>query len=186
MRKNGRRGVSPIIATILLVAITVVLAAVLYVLISGLTRGPGNTPIGSALGTGSAKFVTGTGAVGCLTGDSCYAIPIASASGGVTVASMNLQIKTSSGTVYLMTGTVAGGANVTGLSGSLVAGGPVGKASGYSLSTWTTGTSTTVLASSMTIWLDLGQPTTSPAGTGLTLYIYGVGSYSGQVTVGLP
>jgi flagellin-like protein len=39
-----RRGVSPIIATILLVAITVVLAAVLYVLVSGLTHTGASTP----------------------------------------------------------------------------------------------------------------------------------------------
>jgi len=43
-RKNRKRGVSPIIATILLVAITVVLAAVLYVLISGLTHTGGSSP----------------------------------------------------------------------------------------------------------------------------------------------
>ena len=42
-RKN-KRGVSPIIATILLVAITVVLAAVLYVLIAGLTHTGASTP----------------------------------------------------------------------------------------------------------------------------------------------
>ncbi len=42
--RRGKRGVSPIIATILLVAITVVLAAVLYVLISGLTGGGTSTP----------------------------------------------------------------------------------------------------------------------------------------------
>ncbi len=43
-RRAKARGVSPIIATILLVAITVVLAAVLYVLISGLTGGGTSTP----------------------------------------------------------------------------------------------------------------------------------------------
>jgi len=43
-RKNRKRGVSPIIATILLVAITVVLAAVLYVLIAGLTHTGASTP----------------------------------------------------------------------------------------------------------------------------------------------
>ena len=53
-RKARKRAVSPIIATILLVAITVVLAAVLYVLISGLTHGPGNAPIGSAFAAGNA------------------------------------------------------------------------------------------------------------------------------------
>jgi flagellin-like protein len=42
--RRKKRGVSPIIATILLVAITVVLAAVLYVLISGLTGSSASTP----------------------------------------------------------------------------------------------------------------------------------------------
>ena len=40
-RKN-KSAVSPVIGTILMVAITVVLAAVLYVMVAGL--GPGNTP----------------------------------------------------------------------------------------------------------------------------------------------
>ena len=43
-RRRGKRGVSPIIATILLVAITVVLAAVLYVLVSGLTKSGASVP----------------------------------------------------------------------------------------------------------------------------------------------
>jgi flagellin-like protein len=43
-RLRRKRGVSPIIATILLVAITVVLAAVLYVLVSGLTSHGASTP----------------------------------------------------------------------------------------------------------------------------------------------
>jgi flagellin-like protein len=52
-RKKGRRGVSPIIATILLVAITVVLAAVLYILISGLTGSSGSKPYTVGFGTGN-------------------------------------------------------------------------------------------------------------------------------------
>src|SRR5580658_5877974 len=61
-RKKAKRGVSPIIATILLVAITVVLAAVLYILISGLTKGPGNTPLGTALALGTfTEATSGTG-----------------------------------------------------------------------------------------------------------------------------
>ena len=39
--RKDRKAVSPVIATILMVAITVVLAAVLYVMVSGLTIGPG-------------------------------------------------------------------------------------------------------------------------------------------------
>jgi flagellin-like protein len=66
LRRNARRskrGVSPIIATILLVAITVVLAAVLYVLVSGLTRTGASTPyeLGmsetSATGSGTAYTI---------------------------------------------------------------------------------------------------------------------------------
>ncbi|MDX1534936.1 MAG: type IV pilin N-terminal domain-containing protein [Thermoplasmata archaeon] len=42
--RRDREAVSPVIATILMVAITVVLAAVLYVMVSGLVSGPGATP----------------------------------------------------------------------------------------------------------------------------------------------
>ncbi|MEE9174149.1 MAG: archaellin/type IV pilin N-terminal domain-containing protein, partial [Thermoplasmata archaeon] len=42
--RKDRKAVSPVIATILMVAITVVLAAVLYVMVSGLVSGPGATP----------------------------------------------------------------------------------------------------------------------------------------------
>jgi len=58
-RKNRKRGVSPIIATILLVAITVVLAAVLYVLVSGLTRTSTSTPyqLGIAETGGATNYV---------------------------------------------------------------------------------------------------------------------------------
>ncbi len=40
--KLNKKGVSPVIAVILMVAITVVLAAVLYVMVSNLTGGPGD------------------------------------------------------------------------------------------------------------------------------------------------
>src|SRR5947209_15924716 len=49
IRKNEAAD-SPVIATILMVAITVVLAAVLYVMVSGLITGPGGTP--QAMGVG--------------------------------------------------------------------------------------------------------------------------------------
>jgi flagellin-like protein len=42
--REDEEAVSPVIATILMVAITVVLAAVLYVMVSGLITGPGTTP----------------------------------------------------------------------------------------------------------------------------------------------
>src|SRR2546425_10031760 len=42
--RKDEEAVSPVIATILMVAITVVLAAVLYVMVSGLLVGPGGGP----------------------------------------------------------------------------------------------------------------------------------------------
>jgi flagellin-like protein len=63
-RKGRKRGVSPIIATILLVAITVVLAAVLYVLVSGLTKTGTTTPYElsmtelTATGSGTTWVIT--------------------------------------------------------------------------------------------------------------------------------
>src|SRR5437879_11731331 len=42
--RKDEQAVSPVIATILMVAITVVLASVLYVMVSGLISGPGSTP----------------------------------------------------------------------------------------------------------------------------------------------
>src|SRR5437879_11677210 len=51
--RKDEAAVSPVIATILMVAITVVLAAVLYVMVSGLISGPGGTP--QALGMSVTK-----------------------------------------------------------------------------------------------------------------------------------
>jgi len=89
--RNGRkkrRGVSPIIATILLVAITVVLAAVLYVLISGLTKTGASTPYELGMQeTGS----TGSG--------NSYTIFIAiSPTTGLTTSAFGLKVVTVSGT----------------------------------------------------------------------------------------
>jgi flagellin-like protein len=77
-RKN-KRGVSPIIATILLVAITVVIAAVLYVLVSGYLKGTGGSPLTIQLanpsyakskgGTYFVNFSSVTGSSGMTTGD---------------------------------------------------------------------------------------------------------------------
>ena len=55
--RKDESAVSPVIATILMVAITVVLAAVLYVMVSGLISGPGGTP--QALGVSVTKSTDG-------------------------------------------------------------------------------------------------------------------------------
>ena len=98
-RKSRQRAVSPIIATILLVAITVVLAAVLYVLISGLTHGPSSAPLGTNFGWGLQVNATGTTPLGCAsaTAEYCYTLDVASAGGGITTASVTFALHNSVG-----------------------------------------------------------------------------------------
>jgi flagellin-like protein len=179
-RKNGRRGVSPIIATILLVAITVVLAAVLYILISGLTKGPGNTPLGTALAMGAPQASTnGTANI--------YTISITPSS-GLTPASLNFQVLSSTGVITVL----PAGSTVTinGPNACLVAiytfattvwaNGPVTAANHCT----PVGTTTTVLTSGMQFVLSTGA--TNLNGQGSSLSAVGVGSFSGSVPIALP
>jgi len=96
-RRNRRRGVSPIIATILLVAITVVLAAVLYVLISGLTHTGASTPYSLGMST-PAESNPAAGVY--------YGVITISPQSGLTTAMFGLAVKTSTGTA-LAGGTAA-------------------------------------------------------------------------------
>jgi flagellin-like protein len=86
VRKRSNEGVSPVIATILMVAITVVLAAVLYVLVSGFLTG-----------TSATKNI---GVVCTKTNATAYKCNIANADTGVDFATVNIQITDSSGTVH--------------------------------------------------------------------------------------
>ncbi len=105
-RKKRQRGVSPIIATILLVAITVVLAAVLYVLISGLTHGGGSVPYSLSMGSPNWNGNSGT-------------IAISGVSGGLTTSLFGLSVATISGapvaisTAALPTGCAAKGTSTS-------------------------------------------------------------------------
>jgi len=178
-RKQGRRGVSPIIATILLVAITVVLAAVLYILISGLTKGPGSTPLGTALAMGSPTAGT-NGTV------NTYTIAITPSS-GLTPASLNFQVLTSTGAISLVAGSTI---TIIGPQGCIVAtytfstnawaNGPVTAANHCT----PVGVTTTVLTSGMQFFLQTGA--TNLQGQGDTLSAVGTGSFSGTVPVALP
>jgi flagellin-like protein len=199
-RRKNKRGVSPIIATILLVAITVVLAAVLYVLISGLVHGPGNTPISTALGVGGATLVSGTSAAAAVPFGSgaacaiiasplvnyhyCYTVTITTASTGLTLGSLNFQITTVSGGAPTI---AAGGIAMTSIAGTVIAYGTTADPYVNSAQPFTYSgvTATTQVATSMTIWLDMGNAA-SPAGLGDTLTVFGVDSYSGSVSVPLP
>ncbi len=179
-RKPTKRGVSPIIATILLVAITVVLAAVLYVLISGLTKGPGNTPLGSALATSSATEST------CKTYCN-YTFSVQSASSGVTGTSMKFQLLSSGGSIMTYTnvrlldvsGCVVGYYTTT---SGWTAGNPT-LPTGSTLAACTTLTPTSQVSSGDQLIL---TTTTSAAGAGNTLNVIGTGSYSGTVSASIP
>ena len=99
-RKSRKRAVSPIIATILLVAITVVLAAVLYVLISGLTHGPSSAPLGTDFGLVNPVNNTGsTSAPVCTsaTAEYCYTVELAGIGGGITTSSVTFSLRNSLG-----------------------------------------------------------------------------------------
>lgn len=163
-RRKRQRGVSPIIATILLVAITVVLAAVLYILISGLTKGPGNTPIGTALALGKpTENSKGT--------NFWYNFSVQSAGGGLIMNNMNFQVQSTTAGIVPPTGFTM---NVLGLTGTAVA--------TYSMTTgaWTLG-GTTALTTSQTIVLDA---TSSLSGDNLV--VSGSGSFAGSITVAIP
>jgi archaeal type IV pilus assembly protein PilA len=187
-RKARKRGVSPIIATILLVAITVVLAAVLYVLISGLTHGPGNTPIGTAFQAGAPVSSTcaGGGTVattGCLAGDQVYTMTIESSS--VTFGSVSFEVKAPSGAIFAPTGKAAFA--IMPLSGapaaywvSAAAAGPAAMGT----TGWTfTGalTNANPLSNQYTIEIDVGQAA-SISGLGYTFVALGSGSYQGTTS----
>jgi archaeal type IV pilus assembly protein PilA len=189
-RKAQKRAVSPIIATILLVAITVVLAAVLYVLISGLTHGPGSTPIGTAFAAGnpvpsntgwtgasSACATTSTTLAAAIkTSDYVYTLTVESST--VSMGSVLLQVKTA-------TGTFAAAAvgfyvtNIGGLVAACAAGltGSMSSAAQFVFPTDVGATSATPLTTVYTISIDMGAA--SPTGQGYTFDAAGQGSYSG-------
>ncbi len=174
-RKAHKRGVSPIIATILLVAITVVLAAVLYVLISGLTKGPGSTPIGSAFGFGTAQQTSSAPTGTCVAGHICYSVGIASSSSSVTTSSVSFALQAAG------SGTSFSSVSIVSLTGTAIA--IFNATSG----TWT-GLNSNALpitfSSTQTLILDSGRTTTSIAGDNLVAA--GTGSLQGTTTVALP
>ncbi len=179
-RKKGRRGVSPIIATILLVAITVVLAAVLYILISGLTKGPGNTPIGSAFAVGTISEAT-AGA------NYYYNTTVQSASSGMTWSNMIFQVQNpgggviSTGPTTITVTNTAGSCNVAVYT--------------FSSATWAASTGATACAAGATGASQLvgaggaGVHLVSSVtltGVGDSLVAVGQGSYSGTAVFSIP
>jgi len=170
-RKARKRGVSPIIATILLVAITVVLAAVLYVLISGLTHGVGSAQLSTAFGWDPSVNDTGTATTGCTTGHYCYSIEVLTAS-SLTTAAMTFALHTA-------VGGPAGFPSGTAI--SLVTSSNAVAAT-YSTTTNTWSASNVAVTAAEYVVTDSGVTTTHTNGLlGLVFVAVGSGSFSGSV-----
>lgn len=169
-RKSKKRGVSPIIATILLVAITVVLAAVLYILISGLTKGPGNQPIGTSLAIGTAnEAAKGT--------NFWYNFTIESAGSSIQWSNVQLQISNTAGIV------TAGITSYTVLS---ISNAVIVSSNGATETAWTNGaagTSATLISSTQTVSV---LTTVNLASSGAQLNALGVGSFAGTTHANIP
>src|SRR5579863_8161448 len=169
-RQARKRGVSPIIATILLVAITVVLAAVLYILISGLTKGPGTTPLGTSLALNHpAETSKGAGA----TTNNWYNFSVASAGGGIVLNNINFQVVTSTGGIVTPGGSWT--LNVVNLGGVVVG------TYAWATATWTLG-GTVPMVSSMTIVVN-AVGATGLSAQGDSLSVIGTGSFQGSISV---
>ena len=204
-RKSRKRAVSPIIATILLVAITVVLAAVLYVLIAGLTHGPGSTPLGTAFGWGTGSNATsvasstcnaangfvatfGTGANGLAAANVkyCYTYTIVP-SGTISTTSITFSLRGA------VSGATVGWPAVTVASISLLSPTATGDVAVYNpaTSTWALGTGFSgSLSQGMTLVIGVASGATATWGQGglINFEIEAVGSsgFSGVVTAQTP
>ncbi|HTT15609.1 MAG TPA: archaellin/type IV pilin N-terminal domain-containing protein [Thermoplasmata archaeon] len=190
-RLRHGRGVSPIIAMILLVAIVVVLAAVLYVLVIGVVHGPGEVPLGTAFYAGPAGKLVGTSSSNayCQTNHYCYSVPIDSAEQGLTISNVGFTVDTASGTPHVVTKNYARIALVSGV-GTVLAYTEVSNKQAFVVTSWaklSSGvTDQTPLTTELTIWVQFGATATSPYGTGLSLAALGQNGYSGVVSIALP
>jgi flagellin-like protein len=100
--KKEDKAVSPIIATILLIAITVVLAATLYTVLGGFTKG-----LSSGNPTASISFVE--------TSPFNYSLSVNSVSGNVSLSSVDLQVFNGTYTASINLGTPVKSGTMTGL-----------------------------------------------------------------------
>jgi len=111
IRKDSK-AVSPVIATILMVAITVVLAAVLYVMVMGFGGGEAQTPTGSfttADNKGSGEYWLYVGAITpSVNWDECKLSINAVVSGTNLADGVNQSMTVDSDTVYIIPTDLAG------------------------------------------------------------------------------
>lgn len=175
--RRGRRGVSPIIATILLVAITVIIAAVLYTLLIPLL-GHSGTPLQSNLAFGATNRDNGSGALGCAKGDFCWSVSFLTVGGGVAPSSISLYVQNASGNTV---STSSWNFTIVSPSSDPVVAYALGPQAGVS-DGWTAGpghSTDDTLTLAMTLWIDTGS--SHPQASGDTLYAVGQNSWYGSV-----
>jgi flagellin-like protein len=167
MERFGRKkkGVSPVIATILMVAITVVLAGVLYVMVLGFTHGGPGTTI--AIGFGSPYAATGSSS--SLT----EVVPITGASNTIYLSSIGFKVTNSAGATQNVTSFI-----YTSTTGSTIY--------GFSGGAWQpTGTSTVAVSSGATVTIH-GAGVSGSNLAGYTLEVFALSSgvsVSGSVSL---
>ncbi len=192
--RHRARGVEPIVATILMVAVVVVLAAVLYLLVVGLVQTPGKSPIGSAFaaghpvaslcGAGSSQVLGSTAVTGgCRPGDYVYILTVENSR--VALANVLFRVQNPGGSVFDNAGTNGSFALLDAtnhVAAVLVTGASLAMAqtwSGYGLTTTApTYQQASPLATTMVIVIDIGP--TSTAGEELEFVAFGTGAYSGS------
>lgn len=184
--RRSRRGVSPIIATILLVAITVTLAALFYVFLIPLIP-HATTPLSGNFAWGTSTCYgagcrPGPNTTGCQLNDFCWSVTISSASSGVAPASIVLYVQnatqqtvsTTGWTFYIIENTNPA---------QTVAYAP-GSIAGSSGPGWTGGpnhSSGDALTLTDTLWIDTGS-SHSFQGETLSLVTSGQNGFSGSLS----
>jgi len=195
-RRRGLRGwrsaVSPIIATILLVTIAVVLAAVVYLLVEDEARASLAVPIGTELVAGPAAPVTvGTAASNpfCEKSHYCYSIPIDEAGGGLAIGDLNLRVLASTGSPHIVSKNYAM-ISIVDLRNTVLASTQISKNTAFVVTDWQTyaaGDSVaTPVSDQQVIWVQFGNTAASPSHQGYSLEIDGVGAFTGSISVTLP
>jgi FlaG/FlaF family flagellin (archaellin) len=173
--RRSRRGVDVNVATVLLVAITVVLAAVLFILVRGyISSGSTNEPLGSALAIGGPVDSTGkfSGIAACsATACNFYNFTIQSASDALELHDLSFDVFAANGSAFEPTGGIA----AVNLAGAIVG------LFSFSGGAWTSGGTTANLNH---IELALYTSGATPRSlSGDTLRVLGVAAYAGSITL---
>lgn len=165
--RSATRGVSPLIATILLVAMTIVLAAVLYILLSGVVRNTPSTPLGTELSLAPPREESAG------TTHHWYNFTIVVAGGGIRYGQLTFQLQTTTASiVQLPAGTTVKALDLYGVTRAT-----------YNVATasWSMGASLAV-SNTHRLVLDSGSLQLS----GDRLIVYGNNGVSGSISANIP